>query len=342
MPEPIDHVMGLIFGRWRSQILYTGVELGVFEVLKGTDEPQPAGAVAEERALDRQGTYRLMRALASLGLLAEDGKHCFSLTEAGELLLEDNPISLRGIARLENGPTHYEVWKYLGDLVREGVPPNGFQREFGHGVFTHLEQDPAYTQRFNEAMTSLSRLESEQVKGLLGDKAFEDVEHVCDVGGGHGHLLCTLLEDAPGTRGTVLELSEVANAEEGHQHEPMGLTDRVDFVVGDFFEGIPSADAYLMKHILHDWSDDECIQILSSVRQAAPEGARLFVCELVIPGPDRSHLSKLFDVQMMLATTGRERTVEEYDELFAKSGWERVKTYADDAVLMSTIEAHAV
>ena len=97
-----------------------------------------------------------------------------------------------------------------------------------------------------------------------------------------------------------------------------------------------------MKHILHDWSDDECIQILSSVRQAAPEGARLFVCELVIPGPDRSHLSKLFDVQMMLATTGRERTVEEYDELFAKSGWERVKTYADDAVLMSTIEAHVV
>ncbi len=280
-----------------------------------------------------------MRALGSLGLVAEDEAGRFSLTDASHLLTGEHPMSLRDVARLEEGPTHYAVWKHLPEIVQDGGP-NGFQREFGHDIFEHREADRDYADRFNASMTSLSRMESAQVKGLLAETDLTRFDRICDVGGGHGQLLCTLLDDAPGVEGTVLELPNVVEADDEHWHHRMGLADRVEFVAGDFFEEVPTADAYLMKHILHDWDDQECLEILSTVRQAAPEGARLFICELVVPGPQTPHLAKIFDVNMMIMSTGRERTVEAYDRLLSKGGWALEETHVGDAP-MSVVEAKA-
>lgn len=338
MTDPNAQVMELVFGRWRSQTLYTGVELGVFEVVG--DHPKHAVEIADQLDIDREKGYRLLRALASMGLLEEQTDRRFSLTPTGEVLQENHPESLRGVALLEEGPTHYAIWKHLPDIVREGGP-NGFQREFGHSVFEHMEENQEYAARFNESMSSLSRMESVWVSNLLSGIDVSQFGHICDVGGGHGHLLCTLLRETQSVQGTVLEQPAVVHDEDQHWHESMGLSDRVEFEIGDFFEAVPTADAYLMKHILHDWNDQECIDILSTIREAAPDDARLFNCELVVPGPDEPHLAKLFDVHMMVSATGRERAVDEYADLFEAAGFEHTETYEAEGIPMTVVEATA-
>ncbi len=335
MSQPSDHVMELVTGRWRSQTVYAGVELGVFEAVE--KRPKHAVEIADELNIDEEKGYRLLRALSSLDLLDESANRRFSITPAGALLQENHPGSLRGFALLEEGPTHYATWKHLPEIVREGNP-NGFQREFGHDWLEHMEADPEYAQMFNEAMSSLSQNESAMVADLLDGIKFSEFDHVCDVGGGHGHLLCTLIRDTPSVEGSVLELPNVVEDEAQHWHEPMGLTDRVRFVEGDFFEDVPGADVYLLKHILHDWDDSECVEILSTIREAAPDDARLFNCEFVVPEPDQSHLAKLFDVHMMVATNGRERTEKEHVELFEAAGFEHVETHRSEEVPLATVE----
>ncbi len=339
MTDPSDQVMELIFGRWRSQTVYTGVELGVFEAVE--QRPKHAVEIADQLDLDEENGYRLLRALSSVGLLTEAPDRRFALTDAGELLQRDHPESLRGITLLEEGPTHYAIWKHLGAIVRQGSP-NGFEREFGHGFLEHREVDPDYSETFNTAMSSLSQMESGMVAELLDGFDFGAFNRVCDVGGGQGHLICTLVENVPEIDGIVLELPEVVEADEPHWHERLGLTERVEFVAGDFFEEVPTADAYLMKHILHDWPDDECVEILATIRDAAPTGARLFNCEFVVPEPDEPHLSKLYDLHMMVATGGRERTEAEYAELFESADFELDTTHRDAEVPMGVVEARAV
>lgn len=334
-----DHVMDLVTGRWRSQTLYAGVELGVFEVVG--DRTKPADEITDQLNVDAEKGYRLLRALSSLELLDETTDRRFSVAPAGALLQEDHPASLRGVARLEEGPTHYATWKHLPDIVRDG-DPNGFQREFGHELFEHTEADPEYRDVFNEGMTSFSNMESAMVADLLEGVDFSRFDQVCDVGGGHGHLLCSLIQETPSVEGAVLELPNVVEDEAKHWHEQMGLTDRVGFIAGDFFEDVPTADAYLRKHILHDWDDAECLEILSTIREAAPDDARLFNCEFVVPGPDQAHLAKVFDIHMMVATGGRERTEAEYAELFAAAGFEHVETHRSEGVPMATVEGRAV
>jgi hypothetical protein len=339
MTNPNDHVVDLIFGRWRSQTLYTGVELGVFEAVD--DRPKHAVEITDELDIDPENGYRLLRALSSLCLLEESKDRRFSITAAGELLREDHPESMRDIVLLEEGPTLYAVWTHLPEVVREGGP-TGFQREFGHSTFEHREADPEYAKALNDAMTSYSKMESFMVADLLDHIDFSDFDRICDAGGGYGHLLCTLIQDAPSVEGVVLEVPSVVEDGDQHWHEPMGVTDRVDFVAGDFFEEVPPADAYLLKHVLHDWTDSECVEILSTIREASPDNARLFNCEFVVPGPAQPHLAKLMDIHMMVAVGGLERTEEEYADLFREAGFEHVETHKTEELPMSVVYSRAI
>lgn len=336
MTGPKAHVNDLLFGRWRSLTLYAGVEIGMFEVVH--DTPKHAVEITDQLNSDREHGYRLLRALGSLELLEESSDRRFSITPAGELLREDHPENLRGLVLLEAGPTHRAVWEHLPDIVREGKT-DGFQREFGYSIFEHQETAPEYAGVFNEGMTGHSTMESPMVACLLDHVEYSNFGYVCNVGGGHGHLLCTLLQDTLSVEGSVLEQPVVADAEDHHWYEPMGVSDRVDFVAGDFFEAVPTADAYLMKHILHDWNDEECVKILSTIRAAAPNDARLFNCELVVPGSDEPHFAKVFDVNMMVMTEGRERTEDEYADLFEAADFEHVETHQTDGIPMAAVEA---
>lgn len=334
MSHPADAVMDLIFGRWRSQILYAGVKLGAFEVLD--DAPRTAKEVADELDLDPDNTYRLLRALGSLDLLDERADGSFAVTGKGELLTDNHPHSLRGVVLLEESPEHYALWTHLPEFVRTGEQ-GAFEEEHGCELFEYPEADPEYGRVFDEAMTSYSRIETMAVLEALDDEALADVDHLCDVAGGHGFLLSHLVREHPHLTGEVLELPKVVEGS-GDVPREIGVADRVTFTAGDMFEAVPEADGYLMKHVLHDWSDEECVEILESVRDAAPDGAPVFVAEHVVPGPDTPHFAKLFDVHMMVATTGRERTVEEYGELFERAGMRLVGHHTAAGHPMSVVE----
>lgn len=336
MPDDKDHVMDLIFGRWRSQTLYAGVDLGVFEVVE--DRPKHATEIADQIDIDRELGYRLLRALGSLNLLDESADRRFAITPAGELLREDHPGSLRGVALLEEGPAHYALWKHLPDLVRAGEQ-NAFVREFDHSGFEHRETDPEYRRVFNDAMSSYSQMSTAWTTEMLSGFDWADVSTVCAVGGGHGHLLCSLLQEHTHLEGTVLEVPNVVEEDEELWAPKMDVEDRCSYVAGDFFESVPEADVYLMKYILHDWSDEECREILSTVHEAAPHDARLFAIEHVVPGPENPHFAKLFDVHMMVWGTGRERTNEEYAGLLDDTGWAYVDTRYPENELMGAVEA---
>ena len=335
MDNPFVKVVDLIFGRWRSQILYAGVKLGVFEAL--ASGPRTATSVASELNVDAGMLYRLMRALGSLELLQEDHNRTFFLTPMGDLLRSDHPHTLHGMALLEEGPEHYAAWKHLPDLIKEGKQ-NGFAREFGQPLFEYAVQNPGYGEVFNEAMSSYSSMDSALVLEALESYDFSGISHLCDVGGGHGLNICTLLAKHPHLKGTVLELPSVLENKELLWAYKMGLEDRCTYIPGDMFSKIPPADAYMVKRVIHDWNDQECIQILANIHRAAPRNGRVFIIEAVVPGPDTPHFSKLFDIHMLIVGTGRERTTEEYVALLAKAGWQYLQTWYPPSRMLGVVE----
>jgi hypothetical protein len=319
MNPAADQVMDLIFGRWRSQILASGTELGVFDHLdKG--RAKTAEALSTELEADPTLLYRLLRAHAAIGLLKEDGSRGFLLTAQGELLRSDHPQSLKPMARLEEGPQHYALWKHLPAMVRDGKQ-NAFVREFGRMAFEHAQENQDYAERFKQAMTSYSAVQSSLVLEALRGYDFSGIRTFCDVAGGYGHLMCALLLAKPGLCGIVLDLPEVVQDVSELWATKLGLQQRCQYVAGDMFEVVPKADAYILKMIVHDWSDAECVKILSNIRKAAAGPARLFIVEHIVPEPDVSHFSKLFDIHMMCWGTGRERTEAEYVRLLERAGW---------------------
>ena len=328
-------VMDLVFGRWRSQILHAGVKLGIFNSVgkasKGAD------AVAVELGLDSALCYRLLRALGCLELLVEDKGRSFSLSPAGELLQSDHPQTLRGVTLLEEGPEHYALWKHLPDMVRDGKQ-NAFVREFGRMAFDHADHSAAYGEVFNQAMNSYSNAHAVWVLDALSKHDFSEVSHLCDVAGGHGHLLCSFLAKHPHLKGTVMDLPSVVGKKDLLLADRMGMGDRCAYVAGDMFKKIPPADAYTMKMILHDWNDEECVQILKNVRASASPSGKIFICEHIISAPETPHFAKLFDVHMMCWGTGRERTSEEYKALLEGAGWKYVNTWFPTQGLVGVVE----
>ncbi len=332
-------IMDLLFGRWRSQILYAGAELGVFDHLDA-GRPTGAPAVAAQIGADPAQLYRLMRALGSLDLLAEDDSRGFRLTEAGALLREDHPHSLRAMVLLEAGPQHYAIWKHLVPILREGGE-DGCEREFGARIFEYLGRDPDYAAVFNRAMTSYSSIQTEWAVAALADEDFSALASLCDIAGGFGHLACRLAAAYPHLAVTGLDLPEVVGDAERLLAPRLGLSDRVRYIGGDMFRRAPPADAYTLKNTLHDWTDEECVRILRNLRRAATGPGRLYVIEHVVPGPEEPHFAKLFDIHMMCATGGRERTAGEYAELLAASGWRYEATRQAAGALQSVVVAGA-
>jgi hypothetical protein len=340
MNTTADHVVDLIFGRWRSQVLYAGAELGVFDHLE-RGEAKTVETIATELDVSPALLYRLLRALASLGLPVENGSHHFSISEAGELLRVDHPRSLKHIAVLTEGPEHYALWRHLPQMIRDGEQ-NAFIREFGAMAFEYARRSERYGRVFNQAMTSYSVMENALVLEALQDYDFSSVRTLCDVGGGHGHLVCAFLKAYPHLSGLVLELPEVVSDPSRLWATKLGLEARCTYVPGDMFKRVPTADAYVLKRILHDWNDAECVEVLSNMRTSASDKGRAFIIEQVVPGPDTPHFSKLYDIHMMCWGTGRERTEDEYARLLAAAGWKCAGSYYPSNRMIGVIEGVGV
>jgi O-methyltransferase len=244
---------------------------------------------------------------------------------------------LRGVTLLEEEQEHYALWKHLPAMIRDGKQ-NAFIREFGRMAFEHAAHDPEYADVFNEAMTSYSSAQTAWALEALEAHDFSSITRLCDIGGGHGHMVCSFLAKYPHLRGTVLELPSVIENKTLLWAGKLNVGDRCAYVAGDMFVAVPTADAYMMKMILHDWNDEECIQILRNISRAASPGGHVFTIEHVIPGPDTPHFAKLFDIHMMCWGTGRERTVEEYAALLERGGWKYVHTWFPRSSMMGVVE----
>ena len=308
-------VIDLIFGRKRSQMLYVGVTLGVFDAL--AHGPRSAARVASA--------------------LHEDHTPTFSLTPMGALLCTDHPHTLRGVALWEEGPESYATWQHLATLITEGQQ-NAFVREFGQPGFAYLAQHPSVGAVFNEAMSSYSSLDNALVLEALTPYDFAGLSHLCDVGGGHGSPLCSLLVQYPHLPGTVLDLPSVLAQHERLWAEKMGVGDRCTYMPGDMFQAVPPAETYMMKRVLHDWNDAECHQILATISRAAPPRGRVWIIERIVPGPNTPPFAKLFDVLMIIVSTGRERTLEEYTGLLAGAGWTYRQTWYPASKMLGGVE----
>jgi O-methyltransferase/methyltransferase family protein len=337
--KPQAALLDMIHGGWRSRILYAGVRLGIFDAID--NEPKTADAIARFLSLDLALSYRLLRALAGIGLLRERPERTFSLTEAGQFLRGDHPRSLRGVALLIEGPENVAIWKHLPAMVRDGKQ-DGFIREYGRTAFQHAAHEPTYAEAFDEGMTSRSRLQTPEVLEALQSSDFGAITHVCDVGGGRGHLLCHLLARYPNLRGTVLERASVIEDPRTLWAERLQVADRCQYLAGNMFEDVPPADAYLMKMILHDWNDEECVQILKVLHQRATPGGQVFIAEYVIRETDGPDLPKLLDIHMMCWGTGRERTSKEYAALLRSAGWRYVTSRFPAQGAMGVVEGAKV
>jgi hypothetical protein len=316
-------VLDLLYGRWRSQTLHAGVELGVFDAT--SPEPKLAVDIAGELRLDAALGYRLLRALAALRLLREHDGRKFSLEPAGEILRIDHPQSLRDAVLLREGPEHTAIWKHLPDMIRDGRQ-NAFLREYGTTAFDHATRKRSYGDAFNAGMSSQSHLQTAWTLDAMGRLDLSSIGRLCDVGGGHGHLLCHLLDRYRHLEGIVLDRPGVADKQASPWAARLGVADRCTFVEGDMFVVVPPADADTLKLILHDWNDEECVRIFRNLRRRATGAGRVFIIEHVIAAAAASDYAALFDMHMMCWGSGRERSEGEYRELLEASGWRHVGT----------------
>ena len=330
-----EKTLDIIFGRWRSQILYAGVKLGVFDCI--TSNSKNTSDVAKELGLDPTLTYRLLRALGSMGFLREEPNSKFSMTSQGEFLQKNHPQTLRGVTLLEEGPEHYAIWRHLPAMITDGQQ-NSFVREYGHKIFEYAHRNHEYGEVFNQAMSSYSASQTAWVLDALDGYDFSKIHHVCDIGGGQGHLLGNLLLKYPHMKGTVFELESVTKNNELLLAPKLSVQERCSYVGGDMFSEVPSADAYMMKMILHDWSDQECVKILSNIHVSSPEHAKVLIAEHIVPDPETPHFSKLFDIHMMCVASGKERTVDEYSRILEHAGWKYIQTLNPSSGIISVIE----
>jgi DNA-binding transcriptional ArsR family regulator len=333
VPAPVV-VMEMITNAWAAQAITAAADLGIADALaKG---PLPIDELASAVNADADAVGRLLRALASRGLfrLRRDGS--YELTPLGDCLRKDAEVSLRGLARFVGAPQHREHWSHLTEAIRTGRPAVPELR--GKPMFEYLADEPEFAEIFNDAMTSVSEL---AIAPVVAGYDFSRYDTIVDVGGGHGRLLAAILEATPTARGVLCDLSHVVTGAPPVLTE-RNVQDRVRIVPGSFFDAVPDGgDAYVLKHVIHDWPDDDAVQILGNVRKAADAGKHVLLVEFVIPGHDREFLGNWGDLEMLLVVGARERTRAQYGRLLDRAGF-RMKRVVETGSPFSVIEAVAV
>ena len=259
--------------------------------------------------------YRVMRMLASMGVFNEVQGKRFALSPAGELLRSDAPGSMRYIAMMFGDPWTTRAYEHFADCLRTGQ--DGVSKAYGQNVFDVLAERPEQLETFQAAMTSSSTL-----AGLAVVSAYDfgGIMRIADVGGGHGALLASILRHYPNMQGVLFDREEIVGGVPEDQFD--GCDGRIAIESGSFFDRVPDdCDAYIMKHIIHDWSDEHCRTILKLMRERLPANGRVLLCEMVVtddPGPTPA---KMLDIEMLLVTVGgKERTKHEFAELLDSCG----------------------
>ncbi len=304
-------VAGMLWGFFPAQVLRTAAALHLPEHL---DEPRTAAELAARAGTRPDTTYRLLTAMVGLGLATRDGAGCFALTPDGELLRPGVPGGLGGLAQLFCGDGPWRAWGELPASVRDGEP--ALERITGFSTFEAIASDPAMLAVFTEAMAEGTRMAA---PGAVASCDLDGVGTLVDVGGGNGTLLAAFLAAHPDLRGILFDTpAGVLGADE--VLDPA----RAEIVGGDVFDHVPRGDAHVVKSVVHDWSDERAVELLTRVREAMPPHGRLFLVEPVLaeePAQWPAQFGMLMsDLNMLVAVGGRERTLAEFGALLDAAG----------------------
>lgn len=323
----------MIRGFWVSQIIGTLARLEIADRL--AHGPLESGVLAKAIECEPHATFRLLRAAVSSGLIVmlPDGR--FGLAPPGELLRSDVPNSMRDFAIAMTAPGSWLPWGRLTDAVREGerqaVPA------LGHEFFDYYAANPVEGDAFTGAMANHSASVARPFAQALDTSA---VNHVVDIGGASGTIIAALLEANPALRGTILERADVVPRAEAALAK-RGLASRCRAVAGDFFDSVPEADLYILKVILHDWDDQQSVNILRNCARAMQPNGRVVLVERVVPEQGDPGEAALSDLNMLVLLPGRERTASEFAGLFRAAGLklDRISELASSLALIEASSA---
>ena len=317
-----------------ARCLCVAAEYGIADRL--AREPRSAEELAAELDLHADSLYRVLRMLASHDVFAEDTSRRFRLTPRAELLCKDQPGSLRPLLARGWQDLAWDTFRELPDAVRRGDV--AFERAHGQAFFDYLAAHPAASAAFDGAMALSAAAENPVVAAALD---LTGIHRVADIGGGQGGLLAALPRRQTGLQAVLVDQPQVIANPVALQAPEFAR--RCEFTAADFFASVPSgADLYLLKRILHDWDDDNAVQILKNCRAALPAHGRLVVIEAVMAPGNNPDPNKALDVSIMALTRGRERTAGEFGELFVAAGLELVSVTSLPApATLSLVEARA-
>ena len=312
-----------------SRAICTVAELGIADHI-GAGTAQPVELLAKATATHERSLYRILRFLASHGLFQETGERQFDHTPLSQCLRSDAEGSYRAAAQMFHQT--FQAWDGLHHSALTGEP--GFNKVFGQPIFEYIGAHPELAPIFDAAM---SAIHGHETAAMLDAYDFSGVQVLADIGGGNGSLIGAVLQRYPAMKGMLFDLGHVTGrAQEFIQAG--GLSDRCSILEGSFFESIPGgADAYIFRHIIHDWTDEQCVQILNHCRQVIPSNGRLLIVEAVVPEGNQPSLAKDFDMTMLTFPGGIERTEMEYGSLLEQAGF-RLTSFTPTASPVSVIE----
>ena len=328
--NPLEQIMTIGAGLWTSRALWTAARLRLADQIGNV--PRAAEEIAEEIGADPEMLRRLLNALAAANIFACNAEGRFAHGALSPYLRSDHPASQRAFIESVFGDEHYMSWGQLDRSVMTGI--TGFNAAYGEPVFDWFGKNPDRAALFSEAMTSTTKI---MEAGLLASYEFAPFALAIDIGGSRGTLLAGLLEQQPEARGMLFDLPEIVAP-----MRPALEGTRIEGVAGNFFESVPAGgDLYLMKFILHDWTDAQCALILKNIRAAIKEGGRLAIFENVLPEMVVPHPGYLMDLNMMAMTGGRERKASEFAAMLAEAGFRQTKV-SPTGTFLSIIEAEAI
>jgi O-methyltransferase domain/Dimerisation domain len=329
-PPPHAQLVQMATAHWVSHIVYVAAKLGLADHLV---RPKRADELAGPTNTDAPSLYRLMRTLAHLGLMTEDGAQHFSLTPLGDALKTGTPGAARAAILTLASPMMLRGWEHLLHSVQTGK--SGVEQSLGMPLFDWLAKHPEEASLFSETMVSFHGAEPPAVAEAYD---FSRMTTIVDVGGATGNLLTAILARYPGSRGILYDLPHVVR-DAPTLIQARGVADRVTIEAGSFFDRVPGdGDAYLLSHIIHDWSEDQCLTILGHCRRAMKSASRLLIIEMVLPSGDTPHPGKMLDMMMLVGPGGQERTEAEYRTLLDKAGL-RLTRVVPTASAVSIVEA---
>jgi len=330
-PPPHVQVIQMASSLWVSRLLFVAAKLGLADLIAaGTTN---AKALAAKTQSHERSMHRILRALGCIGILEQAENGTIKLTELGETLRSDHPAKVRSTVLMIAGPWMWQSFGEIEHSVATGKP--AADKVFGMPIFDYIAKHPDQVSIFSEAMVGIHGQEPAAVAEAYDFSAFGTI---VDVGGATGNLLGTILKNHPKPKGLLYDMPHVI-VDAPAFLATLGVADRISTEGGSFFDRVPTGgDAYILSHIIHDWSEAQCLTILGHCRKAMKPGAKLLIVEMVLPEGNEPHPGKMLDLVMLTVPGGEERTSSEYGELLAKAGL-RMTRVVPTASAVSVVEA---